>query len=413
VEAVTDMDVSSIRKDFPIFERTIGGRRLSFLDSGASSQRPRQVIDAMSEYYERHHANVHRSVYQLAAEATDMYEGARTKVARFINSPSTSQVLFSKNVTESLNLVAYTWGRANLASGDKIVLTDTEHHANLVPWFIIAEQTGATIEYVESDDNGVLDLSNIDQKLAGAKVFAFTGVSNVLGTINPVEYLIERARNVGALTVLDFAQWTPHMTTDVQQLGADFVAFTGHKMLGPTGIGVLWGKKEILEAMPPFLGGGDMILDVQLDGFTPNELPWKFEAGTPPIAEAVGLGAAIDYLQQLGMDSIREHEKAITAYALAALKDRIGNKITIYGPTDPAIKSGVLSFTLDGVHPHDVGQVLNEHGVCVRAGHHCAKPLHTKLGVAATTRASFYVYNDTDDVDALVGGLVGAMEFFS
>lgn len=413
MEAVTDMDVSSIRKDFPIFERTIGGRRLSFLDSGASSQRPRQVIDAMSEYYERHHANVHRSVYQLAAEATDMYEGARTKVARFINSPSTSQVLFSKNVTESLNLVAYTWGRANLASGDKIVLTDTEHHANLVPWFIIAEQTGATIEYVESDDNGVLDLSNIDQKLAGAKVFAFTGVSNVLGTINPVEYLIERARNVGALTVLDFAQWTPHMTTDVQQLGADFVAFTGHKMLGPTGIGVLWGKKEILEAMPPFLGGGDMILDVQLDGFTPNELPWKFEAGTPPIAEAVGLGAAIDYLQQLGMDSIREHEKAITAYALAALKDRIGNKITIYGPTDPAIKSGVLSFTLDGVHPHDVGQVLNEHGVCVRAGHHCAKPLHTKLGVAATTRASFYVYNDTDDVDALVGGLVGAMEFFS
>ena len=401
-----------VAKDFPILDQEIDGKRLVFLDSGASSQRPSQVINAMSEYYERHHANVHRSVYRLAEQATSMYEGTRAKIARFINSPSAAQVLFGKNVTEQINLVAQSWGRANLREGDAIVLTEMEHHANLVPWMMLATEKNLELRYIRVDDAGLLDLSNLDALLDGAKVLACTGVSNVLGTITPVTQLAETARAAGAISVFDFAQWTPHMTTDVQALGADFVAFTGHKMLGPTGIGVLWGRRDLLEAMPPFLGGGDMILDVTLDGFTPNELPWKFEAGTPPIAEVVGLGAAIDYLEELGMDNIRQHERELTIYALDVLRDRLGDDLTIYGDAPIEQRSGAISFDLKGVHPHDVGQVLSEEGVCVRAGHHCAKPLHSKFGISATARASFYVYNDNDDVDALASALIKAREFF-
>lgn len=406
------LNAELIRKDFPIFGEELNGKRLVFLDSGASSQRPRSVIDAMTDYYERHHANVHRSVYKLAADATAFYEGARRKVATFINSPTPEQVIFGKNVTEQLNLVAASWGRANLQRGDAIVLTDIEHHSNFIPWLMLAQEKGLEIRHLLVGDDGMLDLSDLDQKLDGAKLIAFTGVSNVLGTITPVADIAAAARKVGAVSVVDLAQWTPHMTTDVQALGADFVAFTGHKMLGPTGIGVLWGRKDLLNEMPPFLGGGSMITDVDLTSFTPAALPAKFEAGTPPIAEAVGLAAAIDYLNELGMDEIRAHEQAITEYALQALPERLGDKIKIYGPSSPANRAGVVSFDLQGVHPHDVGQMLGEDNVCVRPGHHCAKPLHKRLGVAATTRATFYVYNDTDDVDALAGSLVKTLEFF-
>jgi cysteine desulfurase/selenocysteine lyase len=407
------IDVRSVKKDFPILDQEVNGKPLVFLDSAASSQRPRQVIDAMTRYYEAHHANVHRSVYRLAEEATALYEGARKKVGRFINSPSSSQVLFGKNVTEQINLVANTWGRATLQPGDAIVLTEMEHHANLVPWMMLAEEKGLEIRYLYIDDEGVLDLSELDRVLDGAKLFAFTGVSNVLGTINPVDDLIAAAKRHGATTLVDFAQWTPHRTTDVQALGADFVAFTGHKMLGPTGVGVLWGRKDLLESMPPFLGGGDMILDVRLDGFTTNELPWKFEAGTPPIAEVIGLGAAVDYLETLGMDAVFAHEKAVTRYAVDTLRQQFGDGLTIYGPSDSALRAGVISFELVGVHPHDVGQVLSEEGVCVRAGHHCAKPLHHKLGIVATARASFYLYNDESDADALASALRKAQDFFA
>ncbi len=405
-------DVDTVKKDFPILDRQVNGKRLVFLDSAASSQKPQSVIDAMSYYYENTHANVHRGVYTLAEEATSAYEGARRKIAHFINAPDSSQVLFSKNVTESLNLVAQTWGRQNLKAGDAIVLTEMEHHANLVPWLMLAEEKQLELRYLRITENGLLDLDNLDNILDGAKLLAVTGVSNVLGTINPVDELIGAAHAAGAICVLDFAQWTPHITTDVTALDADFVAFTGHKMLGPTGIGVLWGKRDLLENMPPFLGGGDMILDVRLDGFTPNDLPWKFEAGTPPIAEAVGLGVAVDYLQSLGMEAIRAHEESVTRYAIDTLDARFGDSLTLFGPADAAARGGVLSFALRGVHPHDVSQVLDQDAVCVRAGHHCAKPLMRRLGQAATARASFYIYNDNDDVDALADALQSAADFF-
>lgn len=411
---VQSLDVDAIKADFPILSRVINDKRLVFLDSAASSQRPSQVIDAMSSYYENNHANVHRSVYVLAEESTRMYENARKKIAKFINAPSHKEVLFGKNVTEQLNLVAQTWGRKNLQPGDAIVLTEMEHHANLVPWLMLAEEKGLELRYVMTDDNGELVLDNLHELLTGAKLLAFTAVSNVLGTINPVVDLTAAAREAGAISVVDAAQWVPHGYTDVQKLGADFVAFTGHKMLGPTGVGVLWGRQELLEAMPPFLGGGDMILDVRLDGFTPNELPWKFEAGTPPIAEVIGLAAAIDYLEGLDMKLVREHEVDVTQYALDLLKEDFGDGLTMFGPKDHAgLRAGVISFDLHGVHPHDVGQVLSEEGVCVRASHHCAKPLHRKLGVAATARASFYVYNDKSDVDALSAALKKARDFFA
>jgi cysteine desulfurase / selenocysteine lyase len=406
------LDVARIKKDFPILEREQAGKRLVFLDSAASSQRPSAVIDSMSRYYERHHANVHRSVYQLAAEATDMYEGARARVARFVNAPSEREIVFAKNVTETINLVAYSWGRANLQEGDAVLLTEMEHHANLVPWLMLKEERGIELRYLPVAADHTLDLSDLDRLVDGVKLVAFAAMSNVLGTITPVRQLVDAAHDAGALALVDAAQYVPHLPTDVQAMGADFVGFTGHKMLGPTGIGVLWAREELLDAMPAFLGGGEMILDVRLDGWTPNEVPAKFEAGTPPIAEAVGLAAAIDYLDALGMAAVREHEVTLTGYALRTLEQRLGDRLTVHGPAEPAGRGGVLSLDLHGVHAHDISQVLDEHAVCVRAGHHCAKPLMRKLGLTATARASLYVYNDEADVDALADALEATADFF-
>jgi cysteine desulfurase/selenocysteine lyase len=406
----TPLDVQAIKKDFPIFEDR--EQPLVFLDSAASSQKPRAVLDAMTDYYERSHANVHRGVYALAEEATARYEGARSRVARFINAPSEREVLFSKNVTESLNLVASSWGRANLGAGDVVVLTEMEHHANIVPWLMLKEQLGIELRFIPVTKEHVLDLSNLDQLLDGAKLLSFTAMSNVLGTINPVRQLTDAAHAAGAVVCVDAAQLVPHMATDVQALDVDLFAFTGHKMLGPTGIGVLWGREAILDAMPPFLGGGGMIREVRLDGFTPDELPHKFEAGTPPIAEAVGLGVACDELDRYGMGNVWAHEQELTAYAIRTLTDRFGDDLIVHGPPASDQRGGVLSLGFKDLHPHDITQVLDQSGVCVRAGHHCAKPLMKCLGVGAVVRASFYVYNDTSDVDALADALQACSDFF-
>ncbi len=405
------LDVERVRKDFPIYD-TFAGRPFVFLDSAASSQKPRAVLDAMNNYYETTHANVHRGVYAIAEHATELYEGARAKIARFIGASSSSEVIFAKNVTETLNLVAQSWGRANLGPGDAVLLTEMEHHANIVPWLMLAEQVGFELRYLGITKEGLLDLSDLDAKLDGVKLVGLTAMSNVLGTLNPVRQIADAAHAAGAVVVVDAAQYTPHLHTDVSALGADFLGFTGHKMLGPTGIGVLWGRAELLDAMPPFLGGGDMIRDVRLDGFTPNELPWKFEAGTPPIAEAIGLGAAIDELERYDLDAIRAHEIQITGYAIRSLTDRFGDDFTVHGPLDPTLRGGVMSFAFKGIHPHDISQVLDQSGVCVRAGHHCAKPLMRRLNVSATARASFYVYNNEDDVDALADALVAVADLF-
>jgi cysteine desulfurase/selenocysteine lyase len=407
------LTVDTLKKDFPVLDQEIGGHRLVFLDSAASSQKPSAVIDAMSRYYETTHANVHRGVYQLAEQATAMYEGSRETVARFIGAASTREIVYTKNVTESINLVANAWGRANLHAGDAVVLTEMEHHANLVPWLMLREELGIELRYLAIDDTGRLALDDLDRQLAGAKLLSITAASNVLGTLNPMRQLADAAHAAGALMLVDAAQYVPHIQTDVAALGADFLGFTGHKMLGPTGIGVLWAREALLEAMPPFLGGGDMIRDVRLDGFTPNDLPWKFEAGTPPIAEAVGLAAAVEYLEGLSMDAVRAHEIEVTGYAMAALKDRYGEDIVIHGPAEPEARGGVISFAYKGIHPHDISQVLDQSGICVRAGHHCAKPLMRRLGVGATARASFYVYNDEADADALVEALAGASDLFA
>ena len=405
------LDVAKVRAEFPIFERC-RHRPLIYLDSAASSQKPRAVIEAMTAYYETGHANVHRGVYALAEEATGRYEQSRAAVARFIGAPSTREVIFTKNATEALNLVAAAWGRANLGPGDVVVLTEMEHHANLVPWLMLAEQLGVELRYLGITDDGHLDLAHLEATLAGARMVSLTAASNVLGTLNPVRLVADAAHAAGAVVVVDASQYVPHVATDVVALGADFVAFTGHKMLGPTGIGVLWGREELLDAMPPFLGGGEMIRDVRLDGFTANELPWKFEAGTPPIAEAIGLGAAIGVLEGLGMDAVRDHEKALSEYALRTLDAHFGAELQVHGPRDPSERNGVVSFTFRDLHPHDVAQVLDQSGVCVRAGHHCAKPLLRRLGVNATTRASWYVYNDASDIDALVQALDACAELF-
>ncbi len=407
------LDVARIRKDFPILDRVINGSRLVYLDSAATSQKPRQVLDAMQHYYEWCNANVHRSVYQIAGEATEAYETARLKVRRFVNAPSEREIVFTKNATEAINLMAYSWGRTNLREGDVVLLTQMEHHANIVPWHMLASERGIQLRWVPLTPDGLLDLSDIDRLLDGAKAFCFTAMSNVLGTINPVRWLSDLARSHGALSIIDASQYVPHVPTDVQAMGADAVAFTGHKLCGPTGIGVLWGREELLDAMPPFLGGGDMIADVRLDGFTPNVLPMKFEAGTPPIAEAIGLGAAIDYLTELGMTNVRAHEMEVTGTALVRLKEAYGDDITIHGPTNVEIRGGAVSFAFRDLHPHDISQVLDQANVCVRAGHHCAKPLMRVLGVGATARASFYVYNDVDDVEALVDALGSAVDFFA
>ena len=406
------LDPAVVRADFPITCRQVHGRRLVYLDSAATSHKPRAVIDAITDYYERFNSNVHRGSYQLAVEATEALEAARAKVAQFIGASRDSEVIFAKNATEAINLVARTWGRANLGPGDPVVITELEHHANIVPWHMLTAEQGIELRWIPIDANGHLDLTGLDRLLDGARLLSVAAVSNVLGTINPIRQLADAAHEAGALMMVDASQHTPHLPTDVAEMGADFVAFTGHKMCGPTGIGVLWAKSELLEAMPPFLGGGEMILNVTKDGFSTAEVPWKFEAGTPPIAEAVGLGAAVDYLKGLGMEQVREHEVALTGYALRTLNQRYGDEITIHGPSEPAERGGVLSFEYKGIHPHDVAQVLDRSAVCVRAGHHCAKPLMRVLGCAATSRASMYVYNDESDVDALADALGDADAFF-
>jgi cysteine desulfurase/selenocysteine lyase len=407
------LDVTAIKKDFPILEREVHGGRLVYLDSANTSQKPRAVLDAMQGYYEQSNANVHRGTYLIAEEATAALEGARAKVGRFIGARSTREVLFTKNATEALNLVAKAWGRAHLQAGDPVVLTELEHHANIVPWHQLAAELGIELRWIPIGSDGHLDLTDLDRLVDGAKVVSFAAMSNVLGTMLPIERLVTAAHDAGALAVVDASQHVPHVPTDVTAWGADFVAFTGHKMCGPTGIGVLWGTEAVLEDTPPFLTGGEMILNVTKEGFTANELPWKFEAGTPPIAEAVGLGAAVDYLSGLGMEAVREHEVGLTAYALRTLHERLGDELTIHGPSEPAERGGVLSFTYGDVHPHDLTQVFDQHGVCVRAGHHCAKVLMRQLGVTATARASLYVYNDEADVDALADAIAAAAAFFA
>jgi cysteine desulfurase/selenocysteine lyase len=405
------IDPERVRKDFPILERQVHGKRLVYLDSASSSQKPSSVIDAMSRYYETTHANVHRGVYALAEEATQQFEAARSSLARFIGARDSAEVVFTKNVTEAINLVAYSWGRSNLHAGDVVVLTEMEHHANLVPWLALKAERGIELRYLPLTEDGQLDLAGLDRTLAGARLLCVASVSNVLGTINPIRHLASAAHAAGALVLVDGAQQAPHMPTDVAEMDVDFFGLTAHKMLGPTGIGALWARAELLEAMPAFLGGGEMIRDVRLDGFTTNDVPWKFEAGTPPIAEAVGLGAAIDYLNGLGMENVREHERTLTAYALDALESRHPG-LVVHGPRDPTRRGGVISFQYKDVHPHDLSQVLDEAGVCIRAGHHCAKPLMRRLGVGATARASFSVYNDEADVDALVDALSAADRLF-
>ncbi len=406
------LDVAAVRRDFPIYEAH-SGSPFVFLDSAASSQKPRAVLDAMDDYYGTTHANVHRGVYAMAEEATARYEGARETVARFIGARRSREVVFTKNVTEALNLVAAAWGGAHLRPGDAVLLTEMEHHSNLVPWLMLAEAKGLELRYLGVTDDGRLDLSDLDAKLEGTRLVALTAMSNVLGTLPPVRQITDAAHAAGAVVVLDAAQYVPHLATDVAALGADFVGFTGHKMLGPTGIGVLWGREEVLDDTPPFLGGGSMIRDVRLDGYTSNELPWKFEAGTPPIAEAIGLDAAVRELERYDMCAVRAHEVAVTGYALRTLSDRFGDDLVLHGPSDPCARGGVLSFAYLDVHPHDLAQVLDAEGVCVRAGHHCAKPLMRRMGVGATTRASFYVYNDESDVDALADAIEAARRLFA
>jgi cysteine desulfurase/selenocysteine lyase len=408
----TTLDIASIRAQFPLLQRRINGQPLVYLDSANTSQKPQSVIDAMSTFMETSYAPINRSAYQLAAEATDAYEGARKAVQRFINAPRAEELIFTKNATESLNLVAYSWGRANLQRGDVVVLTQMEHHANIVPWHMLAAERGIELRWVPLTIDGLLDLTNLDTLLDGAKAFCFTAMSNVLGTITPVRQLSDAAHAAGALAIVDACQYVPHNVTDVQAWDADFVAFSSHKMCGPSGIGVLWGREALLDAMPPFLGGGNMILDVRLDGFTPAELPAKFEAGTPPISEAIGLHAAVDFLEDLGMANVRRHEMEIATYAMTTLVERYGDDICLHGPTNVEVRGATFSFGFRNIHPHDLSQVLDQRNICLRAGHHCAKPLMRLLGVNATARASFYLYNDHDDVDALADALDGASDIF-
>ena len=404
-------NVNEVRKDFPILQReTASGARVVYLDSTATAQKPVQVIEAMNDYYRRSNANIHRGVHTLAEEATALYEGARERIAQFINAASARQVIYTRNTTESINLVAYAWARANLKAGDLVILTELEHHSNLVPWHMLQAERGIELEFIPVTASGLLDLDAYKALLdRSPKLVSFTHMSNVLGTINPAAEIIRMAHAVGAITLVDGAQSVPHLKVDVQALDADFLAFSAHKMCGPTGIGALYGREELLEKMPPFLGGGDMIKEVKLRSFRPNTLPHKFEAGTPAIAEAIGFGAAVDYLNTLGMDNVAAHEHEITEYALERLEEIPGLKL--FGP-DAQHKGGVAAFTLEGVHPHDVAQILDRDGIAVRAGHHCAQPLHEKFGIPATSRASFYVYSTKDEVDLLVNGIYKVKEMF-
>jgi len=402
---------AGVRADFPIFARSFGGRPLVYLDSGATSQKPQVVIDALAGHLREHNANVHRGVYELAQEADAAFEGARARIAAFTGAdPRTT--IFTKNATEAINLVAYSWGRANVGPGDAVLITQMEHHANLVPWQVLCRERGASLRYLEVDERGELSLSALDAELArgDVRLVAFAHVSNVLGTINPVSEMVARARAAGAVTLVDGAQAVPQMAVDVERINADFYAWTGHKALGPTGIGVLHGRREILEEMQPFLTGGDMIASVDFEGATWNELPWKFEAGTPMIAEAVGLGSAVDYLGSLGMGRVREHERELTAYMLDELARVPG--LRVVGPPEADNRGGLASFTIEGMHPHDIAELVGREGVCIRAGHHCAQPLMRRLGVGATARASVGVYNEPSDIDALVGALLTGREIF-
>ena len=394
------LDVKAIREDFPIFADT---PPLVFLDSAASTQTPRPVVEAMDAYYDTYRSNIHRGIYRISEEATEQYEIARQKVAQLINAQSTSQIVFTRNTTESINLVAYSWGSMNIHQGDEIVLTDLEHHSNLVPWQLLAQRTGAALRFLEITDEGLLDFTQLRDVLSEkTKLVAITHVSNVLGTINPIQSVIDAAHTVGAKVIVDAAQSVPHFHVDVQQLDCDFLAFSGHKMCGPTGVGVLYGKLELLEEMPPFLGGGSMIRSVERDISTYADVPAKFEAGTPSIAEAIGLGATVDYITQAGLASIHVHEQELLKYAHERLQEI--EDIILYGPA-PHQKAGVISFNIEGIHPHDVAGILDTHNVAIRAGHHCAQPLMKKLDVIATARASFYLYNTLEDVDRLCEGL--------
>ena len=412
-ERVTSFSAQRVRADTPQLTRVVNGRTITYLDSGASSLQPRAVIDAMSQYYALRHANVHRGVYQTANEATEAYEGSRNAVARFINAPGgENEVVFTKNTTESLNLVAKSWGATNLTSGDVVLLSEMEHHANIVPWFQLRESTGIEVRFIPVGDDFRLDLSNLDELLTGVKLLSVTGMSNVLGTKPPVKVLARAAHDVGALIAIDGAQMVAHGPTDVDELDVDFVAFSGHKMLGPTGIGVLWTRERVLNTMPPFLGGGGMIADVRVDGYTPAKGVARFEAGTPPIAEAVGLHAAVRYLEGLGMDHVAAHERFLTEDALTRLELTFDSRVRVIGPPDTTDRGGVISLDVEGVHPHDVAQVLDQFGVCVRPGHHCAKPLMRRFGLAATARASFGPYSLTKDTDVLLEALEHALKMF-
>jgi cysteine desulfurase/selenocysteine lyase len=409
----TPLNVEALRKDFPLLARTVHDRPIVYLDSASSALQPRAVIDAMARYYETTHANVHRGVYATAEEATHLYEQARVVVGRFIGAPAPAdEIVFTKNTTESINLVAHTWARTNLKAGDHILLTEMEHHANIVPWLMLAEDVGLELRYIPVDGEGRLDLSDLATLMAGVKLVGVSAMSNVLGTINPIAEIAGVAHSAGAVVLVDGAQLVPHAPVDVTTLGADFLAFSGHKMMGPTGIGVLWARRELLNAMPPFLGGGGMILDVKLDSFRPAPPPGRFEAGTPPIAEAVGLSTAVDYLGDIGLDRIRAHELDLTNYALARLDEKLGSDCRIFGPPAGADRGGVMSLAYRDVHAHDLAQVLDQFGVCVRPGHHCAKPLMRKLGVQATARASLSLFSDEHDIEVLIEGLVEAGRLF-
>jgi cysteine desulfurase / selenocysteine lyase len=408
-----DPKQARILADFPILATTTSrGKRLVYLDSAASSQKPRVVIDALVDYYENYNANIHRGVYEIAARATDAFEEARAKVARFVNAADTAEIIWTRNTTESINLVSFSWGLQNLGPGDAILTTQLEHHSNLVPWQLLAEKTGAELRYIPANSEGVLVLDQLDTLLDGVKLVAMTHVSNTIGTIAPLDVIVPRAHAAGALVLVDAAQSVPHMPVDVQALDVDFLAASGHKMLGPTGIGFLYGKRALLEAMPPFLTGGDMIKRVSYETTSFNDLPWKFEAGTSNIADAIGLGVAVDYLNEVGMDWIRDHEKRLTAYALDALRPLEPRGLQIYGPRQVEHRGGVISVNFADIHAHDLASILDTEGVCVRAGHHCTMPLMEKMGWPATARASFYLYSTEEDVDALVAAIDKAATVF-
>ncbi|HEY3247569.1 MAG TPA: cysteine desulfurase [bacterium] len=403
----------TVRADFPLLARTMHGKPLVYLDSAATSQKPARVIDALVRYYQEYNANIHRGIYLIAEEATAQYEASRAKVATFIHAARPEEVVFTRSTTEAINLVAYAWGRANVGAGDEILLTEMEHHSNLVPWQMLAAEREARLRFVPFDERGILRMNEFDRALTErTKLVALTHQSNVLGTINPVEDIARKAHAVGAKVLIDGAQSAPHMPVDVQALGCDFFAFSGHKMCGPTGTGALWAHYDLLDTMPPFNGGGEMIMLVHLDRSTYKDPPLKFEAGTQNIADCIAWGDAIDYLGSIGMDAIRQHERELTGYALDRLSEFVPG-LTIFGPTDLAVRGGAVSFELDVAHAHDVAQVLDQEGIAVRAGHHCTQPLHRALGVSATARASFYLYNTKDDVDALVRGLQTVRRLFA